>query len=66
MTVELDRIINNLNGQEIHIELFNEGGKPQIYIGTDSLNGWVYSINSIDEVCEVIKFYLNNYYVDKQ
>lgn len=59
MTVELDNIIRNLNGKEIKIELFNEtGDSPELYISSTNDTGVGYTIQSVQDVLDYIKYYL--------
>ena len=42
MTVELDNVIKNLNGEIIHLEIYNDDGDTGVYISTDSSSGCDY------------------------
>ena len=64
MTVELDNVIKNLNGEVIHLEIFEEDGVPNVYLSTDSDSGCGYTVQSIQDVADMVKHYLNNYSED--
>ena len=66
MTVELDNVIENLNGEIIHLEIYNDDGDTGVYISTDSSSGCDYKVHSVQEVAEWVKHYLMNYYADNK
>jgi hypothetical protein len=63
MTVELDNVITNLQDGQIELELCSdEDGNAWVYIGTNSGSGAEYKVQSIQDVADMLKFYLTNYY----
>lgn len=64
MTLELDTIIKNLNGRELIVELTKEDtdGTAELYIGTDNTTGACYRVQSVQEVSEMIVYYLTHYF----
>ena len=61
MTLELDRIIKNLNGNAITIELFKEDDTVGLYIGADNSSGCEYTVQSIQDVLCQVQQYLYSY-----
>ena len=66
MTVELDNVIKNLNGKVLTLELFDEDGEQHLYLGTDSSSGAEYKVQSLQDVSEMLIYYLKNYYMDDE
>lgn len=59
MTVELDNIIKNLNGQEITIELLDETGDcPELYISSTNELVTGHPVQSVQDVLDYVKYYL--------
>lgn len=61
MTVELDNVIKNLNGNALIIELEDNN----VYIGTDNTSGCEYKVQSVQEVGEFVTHYLMTYFADE-
>ena len=64
MTVELDEVIKNLKGRELRIEIEDDNGDTNVYIGTDNTSGTSYKIQSVQDVGEFVVHYLNTYFTD--
>lgn len=64
MTVELDNVIKNLNGNALIIELEDDNGDQNVYIGTDNTSGCGYKIQSVQEIGEFVNHYLMTYFAD--
>lgn len=63
MTVELDNIIKNINGSTIYLELLNDDGVPTLFLSSDKFRlGDGYPVQSIQDVLDTIKYYLNKNY----
>lgn len=67
MTIELDKVIKNLNKvnpRGLTLEIYNEDEQPRIYIGTDSCSGAEYPVQSVTEIGEMVVHYLLNYFTE--
>lgn len=64
MTVELDNVIKNLKGKPLTLEIYDEDGNGQLYIGTENGSGAEYKVQSVEDVADFVKHYLLNYYAD--
>lgn len=64
MTKELDNVIKNLKGKTLTIELEDDDGDTNVYIGTDNTSGTSYKIQSVQDVGEFVVHYLNTYFTD--
>ena len=65
MTVELDNVIKNLKNSPLTLEIFEEDGSTEIYIGTENGSGAGYKVQSVQDVGEFVTHYLLNYYSDE-
>ena len=61
MTLELDRITENLKGNIITIELFKEDDTVELYIGADNSSGCEYTVQSVQDVLDRVQQYLYGY-----
>lgn len=61
MTLELDRITENLKGNLITIELFKEDDTVGLFIGDDNSSGCEYTVQSVQDVLDRVQQYLYSY-----
>lgn len=61
MTLELDRITENLNGDIITLELFKEDDTVGLYIATSNSSGCEYTVQSVQDVLDRVQQYLYGY-----
>ena len=64
MTIELDKVIENLPEGIFTVELYEDGETYWANISTEDSTGAEYKIQSVQDLADSVKYYLLNYYTD--
>lgn len=60
MAKTLKDILNDLHGEPITIELYNENDKTYLYVGTDNSSGAKYEVKTLSDVTKSLEQYLTD------